>query len=33
VFSKALRLSDGQIRFLGLSSMLIGLLLLVIFWR
>ena len=30
---KALRLSDGQIRFLGLSSMLIGLLLLVIFWR
>ncbi|HSB23681.1 MAG TPA: DUF2065 domain-containing protein [Burkholderiaceae bacterium] len=33
VFSKALRLSDGQIRFLGLSSMLIGLLLLVLFWR
>jgi hypothetical protein len=33
VFSKALRLSDGQIRFLGLSSMLIGLLLLLIFWR
>jgi len=33
VFSKALRLSDGQIRFLGLSSMLIGLLLLVMFFR
>jgi uncharacterized protein YjeT (DUF2065 family) len=33
VFSKALRLSDGQIRFLGLSSMLVGLLLLAIFWR
>ena len=33
VFSKALRMSDGQIRFLGLSSMLIGLLLLVFFWR
>lgn len=33
VFAKALRLSDGQIRFLGLSSMLVGLLLLVVFWR
>ena len=33
VFTKALRLSDGQIRFLGLSSMLIGVLLLIIFWR
>jgi uncharacterized protein YjeT (DUF2065 family) len=33
VFAKALRLSDGQIRFLGLSSMLIGLLLLVVFFR
>ena len=33
VFARALRLSDGQIRFLGLSSMLIGLLLLLIFWR
>jgi uncharacterized protein YjeT (DUF2065 family) len=33
VFSKALRLSDGQIRFLGLSSMIVGLLLLVLFWR
>jgi len=28
VFERAIRLSDGQIRFLGLSSMLIGLLLL-----
>lgn len=33
VFSKAMRMSDGQIRFLGLSSMLVGLLLLVFFWR
>jgi hypothetical protein len=33
VFTKALRMSDGQIRFLGLSSMLVGLLLLVLFWR
>ncbi len=33
VFSRALRLSDGQIRFLGLSSMLVGLLLLLVFWR
>jgi uncharacterized protein YjeT (DUF2065 family) len=33
VFSKALRMSDGQIRFLGLSSMLVGLLLLFLFWR
>jgi uncharacterized protein YjeT (DUF2065 family) len=30
VFTKALRMSDGQIRFLGLSSMLVGLLLLAI---
>jgi len=33
VFARALRLSDGQIRFLGLSSMLVGLLLLLVFWR
>ena len=32
VFEQAMRLSDGQIRFIGLSSMLIGLLLL-LFWR
>jgi uncharacterized protein YjeT (DUF2065 family) len=28
VFEQVLRLSDGQIRFLGLSSMLVGLVLL-----
>jgi uncharacterized protein len=28
VFERATRLSDGQIRFLGLSSMLVGLLML-----
>jgi uncharacterized protein YjeT (DUF2065 family) len=28
VFERALRMSDGQIRFLGLSCMLVGLLLL-----
>jgi len=33
VFAKALRLSDGQIRFLGLSSMLVGMLLLIVFFR
>lgn len=32
VFERATRMSDGQIRFLGLSSMLLGLLLLAI-WR
>ena len=32
VFERAVRLSDGQIRFLGLGSMLVGLLLLAI-WR
>jgi uncharacterized protein len=31
VFEKATRLSDGQIRFIGLSSMVIGLLLLALF--
>ena len=30
VFEKAVSLSDGQIRFLGLSSMLVGLLLLAV---
>lgn len=30
VFERAARMSDGQIRFLGLSSMLVGLLLLAI---
>ena len=32
VFERALRMSDGQIRFIGLSSMLIGLLMLA-FWH
>jgi hypothetical protein len=32
VFEQALKLSDGQIRFIGLSTMLAGLLLL-LFWR
>jgi uncharacterized protein len=31
-FQKATQMSDGQIRFIGLSSMVIGILLLVI-WR
>jgi hypothetical protein len=33
MFERATRLSDGQIRFFGLSSMLIGLVLLLIFWH
>lgn len=32
VFEKATQMSDGQIRFLGLSSMLLGMLLLLV-WR
>jgi uncharacterized protein YjeT (DUF2065 family) len=32
VFERAVRMSDGQIRFIGLSSMLAGLLML-LFWR
>lgn len=32
MFERATRLSDGQIRFIGLSSMLIGVVLLLIFW-
>ncbi len=32
VFERALQMSDGQIRFIGLLSMLSGLALLVIFW-
>lgn len=31
LFRKAVQLEDGQIRFIGLSSMLIGLILLLIF--
>ena len=33
VFERALRMTDGQIRFVGLSSMLAGLLLLLLFLR
>ena len=33
VFERATRLSDGQIRFLGLSSMIVGLAMLLVFWR
>ncbi len=32
VFEKATKMSDGQIRFLGMSSMLIGLVLLAIWF-
>ena len=32
VFERAVKMSDGQIRFLGLTSMLVGLLLLFL-WR
>jgi uncharacterized protein YjeT (DUF2065 family) len=33
IFERATKMSDGQIRFIGLSSMLIGLALLLIFWH
>ncbi len=33
VFSRILAMSDGQIRFIGLSSMLSGLLLLYVLWN
>jgi uncharacterized protein YjeT (DUF2065 family) len=33
MFERATRLSDGQIRFFGLSSMLIGVVLLLIYWH
>ena len=32
MFERATQLSDGQIRFVGLSSMLIGVVLLLLFW-
>ena len=32
MFERALKMSDGQIRFIGMSSMLVGLLLLLL-WR
>jgi uncharacterized protein YjeT (DUF2065 family) len=33
MFERATRLSDGQIRFIGLSSMLVGVALLLVFWH
>jgi uncharacterized protein YjeT (DUF2065 family) len=33
MFERVTRLSDGQIRFFGLSSMLVGVVLLLVFWR
>jgi uncharacterized protein YjeT (DUF2065 family) len=33
MFERATKLSDGQIRFIGLSSMLIGLVLLLVYWH
>jgi uncharacterized protein len=33
LFEQATKLSDGQIRFLGLSSMLAGLVMLLVFWH
>ena len=32
VFERAARMSDGQIRFLGLASMTLGLVMLLLFW-
>jgi uncharacterized protein YjeT (DUF2065 family) len=32
VFQRALQLSDGQIRFLGLTSMMVGLIALLLLW-
>lgn len=33
VFERAVQMSDGQIRFIGLSSMLAGLVMLFVFWN
>ncbi len=33
MFERAVRMSDGQIRFIGLASMVIGLLLLLALWH
>ncbi|HYN60815.1 MAG TPA: DUF2065 domain-containing protein [Rubrivivax sp.] len=33
MFERATKLSDGQIRFFGLSSMVIGVVLLLIYWN
>jgi len=32
VFERATRMTDGQIRFLGLTSMIAGLVMLLLFW-
>ena len=32
VFERAIQLSDGQIRFVGLSSMIVGLVALMLLW-
>ena len=32
VFERATRMTDGQIRFLGLTSMIAGLIMLLLFW-
>ena len=32
IFERAMQMSDGQIRFLGLASMLAGLVMLLLFW-
>ena len=32
VFERAIRMTDGQIRFLGLTSMIAGLVMLLLFW-
>ncbi|HEV7912137.1 MAG TPA: DUF2065 domain-containing protein [Albitalea sp.] len=32
LFERATRLSDGQLRFIGLSSMLVGVVMLALFW-
>lgn len=33
MFERAIQMSDGQIRFIGLSSMLAGVLMLLVFWN
>jgi uncharacterized protein YjeT (DUF2065 family) len=33
VFERAIQLSDGQIRFIGLSSVLAGLVMMLVFWN
>ncbi|WP_418320522.1 DUF2065 domain-containing protein [Piscinibacter sakaiensis] len=33
VFERAIQMSDGQIRFIGLTSMLAGVAMLLVFWN